>query len=467
MLNAADVAALVLALAPRVEGGQVQKIRDPDRDTICLRVRVPGRTTHLVLSAHPRLCRISAAEKSPPTRPEPTTLGRWLRSIVGGRRLVRLESLPGDRVVIVHLQSDEGGARLVAELSGRAANLYGLDADGRIMATARRPARGERDLRPGRIWTPPRGAAPAGIAQHADPEAVEVLAQAQLVDAGEDADTIAARRLIKQTRDRLKRLAKKVRSDVQRTADPDRWRVMGELLTAQMHTVKRGDPVARVQDWYTEGAPIIEIPLQPALDGPANAARLFAKYKKAKAGASLAAERLAEVEVGLAVVADLDSTQSAEEIRTALESAGLYRRKQAPAQRARDQAPRLPYFARTSAHGEQILVGRGGVDNHQLTFRHSRGNDWWLHIRDAPGAHVIVPTRGTGPHPETLQDAAALAVHHSTLRGEPGIEVMLTQRKNVRAVKGAGPGRVTVASSRTVVPEGVAERVARLEPRRV
>ena len=463
MLNAADVAALVAALAPRVEGGQVQKVRDPDRDTIGLRVRVPGQTTHLILSAHPRLCRISAASKSPPTRPEPTTLGRWLRSVASGRRVVRLEHLPGDRVVIVHFEA----ARLVAEISGRAANLYGLDADGRIMATARRPARGERDLRPGRVWTPPRGQAPAGIARHTDPEAVEILAQAELVDAGEDADAIAARRLIKQTRDRLKRLAKKVRADVQRTADPEQWRVQGELLTAQMHTVKRGDPVARVQDWYAEGAPIIEIPLDPALDGPANAARLFAKYKKAKAGASLAAERLAEVEAGLAVIAGLDATQSAEAIREALEDAGLYRRKQAQTQRTRDEAPRLSYFPRTSARGEQILVGRGGADNHQLTFRHARGNDWWLHIRDAPGAHVIVPTRGNGPHPETLQDAAALAVHHSTLRGEPGIEVMLTQRKHVRAVKGAGPGRVTVASSRTVVPDDVAARVARLEPRRV
>lgn len=467
MLNAADIAALTAALAPRVEGGQVQKIRDPDRDTIGLRVRIPGQTTHLILSAHPRHCRISAAAKSPPTRPEPTTLGRWLRSAVSGRRLTRLEHLPGDRVVIVHFETDAGGARLVAELSGRAANLYGLDADGRIMATAHRPARGERDLRPGRLWTPPRGTAPAGPARHTDPEAVEALAQAQLADAGEDADAVAARRLIKQTRDRLRRLATKVRADVARTADPERWRVLGELLTAQLHSVKRGDAVAKVQDWYAEGAPFIEIPLDPALDGPANAARLFAKYKKAKAGASLAVERLAEVEAGLAVVAGIDPGLSVDAVRGILEGAGLYRRKQAPAQRNRDDAPRLPYFPRTSARGEQILVGRGGADNHQLTFRHARGNDWWLHIRDAPGAHVIVPTRGDGPHPETLQDAAALAVHHSTLRGEPGIEVMLTQRKHVRAVKGAGPGRVTVASSRTVVPDDVAARIARLEPRRV
>jgi predicted ribosome quality control (RQC) complex YloA/Tae2 family protein len=462
MLNHAEIAAVVAALSPRVDGGQVQKIRDPDRDTIALRVRVPGRTTHLVLSAHPRFCRIGAATKNPPTRPEPTTLGRWLRSTISGRRLVRLEHIAGDRVVIVHFED----ARLVAELSGRAANLYGLDAEGRIMATAHRPARGERDLRPGRIWTPPRGQAPDGPVRFTDPEAVEAHAQAELARLTTQSGELAARRLVKDTRKRLTRLAKKVRADVARTTDAERWRVLGELLTAQLHTIQKGAQTARVQDWYAEGAPFIEIPLDPALDGPANAARYFAKYKKAKAGVAKATERLAEVEEGLALLDVLAEETDLDVVQAELRAAGLYRAKQVHAQR-REDAPRLPYRPYTSLKGEAIWVGRGGADNHQTTFRHARGNDYWLHVRDAPGSHVIVPTRGNGPHPETLKDAAALAVQHSKLRGEPGIEVMVTQRKHVRAVKGAGPGRVTVADARTVVPDDVAARIARLAPRRV
>lgn len=462
MLNHAEIAAIVTALAPRVDGGQVQKIRDPDRDTIALRVRTPGRTTFLVLSAHPQLCRIGAALKNPPTRPEPTTLGRWLRSTVNGRRLVRLEHLEGDRVVIVHFED----ARLVAELSGRAANLYGLDADGRIMATAHRPARGERDLRPGRIWAPPRGQAPDGPVRFSDPEAVEAHAQVRLAELGSQTGEAAAQRVLRDTRKRLNRLAKNVRADVARTADADRWRVLGELLTAQLHTVQRGAPTARVQDWYAEGAPFIEIPLDPALDGSANAARYFAKYKKAKAGVAKAKRRLDQVEHGLALLDELSDETDLAVVQARLAAAGLYRAKQVSAQKRVD-TPRLPYRAHTSVKDEAIWVGRGGADNHQTTFRHARGNDYWLHVRDAPGSHVIVPTRGSGPHPETLKDAAALAVHHSKLKGEPGVEVMITQRKHVRAVKGAGPGRVTVADARTVVPDDIAVRLARLMPRQV
>ena len=38
----------------------------------------------------------------------------------------------------------------------------------------------------------------------------------------------------------------------------------------------------------------------------------------------------------------------------------------------------------SSVREEAILVGRGGVDNHETTFKHAKGNDFWLHVRDAP-----------------------------------------------------------------------------------
>jgi predicted ribosome quality control (RQC) complex YloA/Tae2 family protein len=74
---------------------------------------------------------------------------------------------------------------------------------------------------------------------------------------------------------------------------------------------------------------------------------------------------------------------------------------------------------------------------------------------------VPQPGRGREPHPETLLDAAALAVHHSDLRGETA-EVTVTQRKHVRAIPGAAPGRVTVAAARTLTVRDAEERVRRL-----
>jgi len=100
--------------------------------------------------------------------------------------------------------------------------------------------------------------------------------------------------------------------------------------------------------------------------------------------------------------------------------------------------------------GAPILVGRSARDNDALTLRVARGNDLWLHTRDVQGAHVIVPGAGESPDARTLADAALLAVHFSSARGQDGAEVAWTHRKHVRKPKGAAPGSVVVTQEKVL-----------------
>lgn len=464
MLTPSEVALAVADLAPRIEGGQLQKVWQPDEHTLVLRVRRPGASVFVVLSCDPRAARLAEAGDRPAVvPPEPPGLCAWLRAAAEGRRVVSLRQLAGDRVVELVFPE----ARLVAELSGRHANVFGLDAEGRIVVAAHTSASTKRDLRPGRPYvapvTPPlREDAPPRFASAA---AIEAAARARLETAGADEDAAARRRLIGGVRARLSRLRAKVAEDVARAARAEELRRFGELLKPIAHSLRRGATEARVQDWYAEGAPEVAVPLDPTLDGPGNAARYFARYRKARAGAERAGERLAEVDAQLAALAAIEASDAdAVGVEAALRAARLWRAPPAAKAAGKAAAPRKPYRAYTSRAGEPILVGRGGADNHDLTFHVARGNDTWMHVRDAPGAHVVVPqpARGREPHPETLLDAAALAIHHSDLRGEPGAEVTVTLRKHVRAVAGAAPGRVTVAGGRTLTVPDLAARVERL-----
>jgi len=108
-------------------------------------------------------------------------------------------------------------------------------------------------------------------------------------------------------------------------------------------------------------------------------------------------------------------------------------------------------------------VGRSAEENEVVTFRIARGRDTWLHVRDRPGAHVVIrTTEGRPPPLETLLDAAILAVHHSSVRGAAGVDVAYTLRKHVRALKGAPRGTVSVAGERTLRVDPDPERLARL-----
>jgi len=133
--------------------------------------------------------------------------------------------------------------------------------------------------------------------------------------------------------------------------------------------------------------------------------------------------------------------------------------------RAVDGSPpvRRPYREFLSASGRAILVGRGGPDNHALTFQHASPHDVWLHARGFPGSHVVIPLhRRQEPDHETLTDAAHLAVHFSKAPGRGFSEVMWTRRKHVRAIRKGRPGQVTVHDDSNLAFEFDDERLARL-----
>ena len=89
--------------------------------------------------------------------------------------------------------------------------------------------------------------------------------------------------------------------------------------------------------------------------------------------------------------------------------------------------------------------------------------DLWLHVRNMPGAHVIL--RSHGPHHNrAIETAAGLAVWYSDGRGSTAVEVDATEQRNVRKIKGAGPGMVTYRNERTINVRPASERELGLEP---
>ena len=84
-----------------------------------------------------------------------------------------------------------------------------------------------------------------------------------------------------------------------------------------------------------------------------------------------------------------------------------------------------------------LLVGRNSKENDQLLRKSVRGNDWWLHLRDHPGAYVFIKNIPNKSVPkETIIDAANLAIFYS--KGSKGVtyDLYYTQVKYLKRVKG-------------------------------
>ena len=485
-LSAQEWTALTASIEGRLLGAQLQKLRAPSRDRLALRLRSPGESIFLCLCADPRAPRIGATESQPSTLPAAPALLSWARSVLRGRRLLAIDWAPlkgrGERAVSCRLSFSNGS--LLLEIDGARSELYGLDHEGRICAWAR--GLPERGLRLGGLWAPPEIFAESDPTSPVNFEAVASSAEftaptIDLFSLEERCErTLAAlesvqrernlRSIFRRARRRLTRRKQAIEGDLARATNARSLQRQGELLKGSLHLIKRGMSEVTVTDWFEPELPARTLSLDPRLDGAENLAKIFKQARRALRGTEEAGRRLEETELQLLQLEELEEellsetsehTLSTDALLEQLWQEGLYR--PPPQRQGKRRAPRLPYQLFHSASGARILVGRGGRDNHQTTFQVARGRDLWLHVRDAAGAHVIVPVDGgASPTQETLLDAAALAVHHSKLRGEPGALVMCCERKYVRPLSGAAPGQVSVSAKGSLPATELLARIERL-----
>ncbi|NLT58749.1 MAG: fibronectin/fibrinogen-binding protein [Clostridiales bacterium] len=237
--------------------------------------------------------------------------------------------------------------------------------------------------------------------------------------------------------------------------DRDRYRIFGELLTANLHRVPPGAASVELPNYYEEGTPPIRIPLEVARSPAANAQRYFKKYQKAKNGERMLMEQLRIGQEELDYLqsvryalrqADSDSEIAA--IREELTQQGyLARPRGAKPQKQRPEQGRPAHFV--SSDGFAVLVGRNNAQNDELATRVGRREDWWLHVLGLPGAHVLVLSEGRPVPDRTLEEAAQLAALHSQAAQQDLVPVTYTQLKHVKKPSGARPGSVIYTSSQT------------------
>ncbi|HEX8178742.1 MAG TPA: NFACT family protein [Pyrinomonadaceae bacterium] len=485
------IAALVNEIAPLLCGRTLGKVWLLARTTLAFDFRLHD-ARYLLVAAEPGEPRLYLVRRTvrelerQSLPPDPFVLA--LRKHLGGATLLAVTKDTGDRIVRFNFNAPDavGAAHqlvLVAQLTGRAANLFLLDEAGRIVA-ALRPPRGAGQEIGGPYQPPP---AQSERAPQAPPPFVQGAA-ATLSDAADDyyrareaARTFAARAgalaaRLRQEITRREKLQHNLDRDLTAHGDADEHKRIGDLLLANIGTHVREGARVRVTDYYAEGTPTVELELDEHTTLQAEAARRFARYTKAKRGAQEISERLAALQTEIAA---LNATRAElERINDTRDAAALDalaarldkrggRRGRAP-QQAQPSKPgargagkeagknEQDKLARRylSSDGYEMLVGRAARDNDQLTFRVARPHDLWLHAADYPGSHVIVrnPRRTEIPH-RTLVEAAQLAANYSQAKRDAKVAVNYTQRKFVAKPKGAAPGLVRMANFRTMLVE--------------
>ncbi|HEX9108922.1 MAG TPA: NFACT RNA binding domain-containing protein [Longimicrobiales bacterium] len=110
--------------------------------------------------------------------------------------------------------------------------------------------------------------------------------------------------------------------------------------------------------------------------------------------------------------------------------------------------------------GWTVLVGKRAGDNDVLTFRVAEPRDFWLHVADYSGSHVVIrnPDELEAPPREVLERAAQLAAFYSKAQNARGkVEVHVCRAADVRKPRGAPAGLVELKrlDALRVYPKGL------------
>ena len=269
--------------------------------------------------------------------------------------------------------------------------------------------------------------------------------------------------LVKTASNGAARLRRKIAAQEQELAESknrDKWRVYGELITANLYRMERGMSRLTAENYYEDGCPPVNIPLDVRLGPQENAARYFKQYAKAKTAERVLTEQLEKGREELtyleSVVQELsqaEAEQDFNDIRAELESGG-YLKNRGKKQPGFQRASKPRQF--TSSAGLRILVGRSNRQNDRLTAKDADRRDIWLHTQKIHGSHVILCTGGREPDETSLYEAACLAAYYSQGREAGKVPVDYTPVRYVKKPAGSRPGMVVYTTYQTIyaVPDG-------------
>ncbi len=466
-LSAREIELLVQELQP-LQGAFVQKIRVSEPRTVLLELRKPGVSHTLLISAETGRSRLHLCRNRLVSPEAPFAFQGLLRAQLGGACLTALAGTPNDRVVTLRFRAKTAQRVLVAELLGRHGNLFLLNEQGVIRYSAVPNLSERRDNKPGNPYVHllPRTLMPENGCSRFMPRegafglswAVELAYQEiARTSAVEERRRVLFQRLRSQKK-RLERTLGKVEADLARANQAEENLRIGELIKSNLGRIKRGSTEVQVLEYSEQGPKQVRVSLDPAKTPQENLEYRFRQYRRLLSGQAHARQRLAILQDELEdIVRQIDQLAATDDEKL-LTQPVVFPKK--PSGRGGKLAVSKDFRQFVSQSGRRIRVGKGAQGNDRLTFRYSRGNDIWLHARGVPGAHVVLSVEKEAPSPEELLDAAQLAAHFSSARGESA-EIAWTRVKYVRKQKGS-PGAVLYSQDKTLRIRPEPERLTRL-----
>ena len=273
-------------------------------------------------------------------------------------------------------------------------------------------------------------------------------------------------KLLVNTSERITKRIVNQKEELEKCKDKDRLKLMGDLISANIYRINKGEEKVLLENFYDENCPVVEIKLNKTMTPARNAQKYYSEYRKAGTAEKKLAEQIkfGEEELNyIDSVFDALTRASTEneiaELRLELAEQGYIRYG-----KMKGRIPKaLPPLEFISSDGYTIFGGRNNKQNDKLSMRIADKTDIWLHTQNITGSHAIIITNGKIPPDSTIEEAAIIAAYHSKARNSSQVPVDYTLARYVKKPNGAKPGMVVFTNNTTVYVQPDEKIVERLK----
>lgn len=273
-------------------------------------------------------------------------------------------------------------------------------------------------------------------------------------------------RLVQKSRDTnksinnlLKKLYKKhskLLNELEVAKNSDYFKVIGELITANIHNISMGQECAKLFNYYT--GEYLTVDLNSNLSPSNNAQNYFKKYNKSKRAIIEKEKQIKStlsdinfLENSLAYLNMAENLSDIDVIREDLIEAGYLKSKtNLKFNNKNSKSKSENHLKFITTDGFSVLVGRSNKENDLLTTKIAKKNDIWLHTKDIHGSHIILQSNGKSIPNTSIKEAASLAAYYSKARDSENVPVDYTLIKYVKKPKGAKSGMVIFTNNKTI-----------------
>lgn len=231
----------------------------------------------------------------------------------------------------------------------------------------------------------------------------------------------------------------------------DRFKELGDILAANLYSVKTRMKAIEVYDFYKDMNIIIE--LDEKFSPQENLDSYYKRYNKGKRGVVHALQREKTITEELNYFKELQfflenakSVEVLKDLKIEFMEKGII-----PKKKEKGKIKKVIVQPPVEIIEDfRVYYGRNNKENDYITFKIADSDDLWFHIKDLPGSHIIIKDSPENPSETLLLEVAKLCALNSKVNKGNRVRIDYCKKKYVKKPKGASLGGVIYSNEKSI-----------------